>query len=303
MRFQFRNWRFWGGTFAMMLFLLPQKVDAAQAEPDEEQRFPVVMRMLGHELLQCLGDYESRVLPIAYEEEAYKITFEESFTFDPEDVSTVARQVMLSSGLAQNILVKVQDCKTEETVHAFVTGNAPIPDMLPCGGRDLPESCYYLLVTVLPDLSLGQQLPPSNTPSLQLASGPLSILQWGIVLLIVLLAGSAYFVFLKRAEEISDPYLLEIGDHRFDTKNMTLSYGENSVELSNKEAALLTLLHTSANEPLEREEILRKVWGDQGGYIGRTLDVFISKLRKKLEPDDRVKIVNIRGVGYKLVVN
>ena len=131
----------------------------------------------------------------------------------------------------------------------------------------------------------------------------LSILQWGMILLVLFLAGSAYFIFLKRAEEVSNPYLLEIGDHRFDTKNMTLSYGENSVELSNKEAALLTLLHTSANEPLEREEILRKVWGDQGGYIGRTLDVFISKLRKKLEPDERVKIVNIRGVGYKLVVN
>jgi DNA-binding response OmpR family regulator len=55
--------------------------------------------------------------------------------------------------------------------------------------------------------------------------------------------------------------------------------------------------------PVERDEILNKVWGDDGDYVGRTLDVFISKLRKKLEADACVKIVNIRGVGYKLVVD
>jgi DNA-binding response OmpR family regulator len=48
---------------------------------------------------------------------------------------------------------------------------------------------------------------------------------------------------------------------------------------------------------------LNKVWGDEGDYIGRTLDVFISKLRKKLEADSSIKIVNIRGVGYKLVMD
>jgi len=47
---------------------------------------------------------------------------------------------------------------------------------------------------------------------------------------------------------------------------------------------------------------LANVWGDQGDYVGRTLDVFISKLRKKLEADTNVRIVNIRGVGYKLVL-
>ena len=55
-------------------------------------------------------------------------------------------------------------------------------------------------------------------------------------------------------------------------------------------------------ELLEREVILKTVWGDDGDYIGRTLDVFISKLRKKLEANTNLKIVNIRGVGYKLVI-
>ena len=54
---------------------------------------------------------------------------------------------------------------------------------------------------------------------------------------------------------------------------------------------------------MEREVLLNKVWGDQGDYVGRTLDVFISKLRKKLEADPHVKIVSIRGVGYKMVID
>ena len=84
---------------------------------------------------------------------------------------------------------------------------------------------------------------------------------------------------------------------------MTLSTGQKTLELSNKETELLTLLHSHANEPMERSVLLEKVWGDEGNYVGRTLDVFISKLRKKLEADPSVKIVNIRGVGYKLIVD
>ena len=64
-----------------------------------------------------------------------------------------------------------------------------------------------------------------------------------------------------------------------------------------------TLLIAGANEPVDRNELLREVWGDEGDYVGRTLDVFISKLRKKLKPDPSLKIVNIRGIGYKLVID
>jgi DNA-binding response OmpR family regulator len=56
------------------------------------------------------------------------------------------------------------------------------------------------------------------------------------------------------------------------------------------------------NSTVEREHILKTIWGDEGSYIGRTLDVFISKLRKRLEADTKVKIVNVRGVGYKLIL-
>jgi len=63
------------------------------------------------------------------------------------------------------------------------------------------------------------------------------------------------------------------------------------------------LLHASANSTIERDVILNAVLGDDGDYAGSTLDVFILKLRKKLETDESLTIVNIRGVGYNLIMN
>ena len=85
--------------------------------------------------------------------------------------------------------------------------------------------------------------------------------------------------------------------------NTELLINHKRIELTSKEADLLLLLYNMVNTTVEREVILNKVWGDQGDYVGRTLDVFISKLRKKLEADSSVKITNIRGVGYKLVMD
>ena len=94
-----------------------------------------------------------------------------------------------------------------------------------------------------------------------------------------------------------------IGKYRFEKKKLKLFAENEVIELTSKEADLLDLLYSSANDILEREAILNVVWEDQGVYVGRTLDVFISKLRKKLEADSTVKILNIRGVGYKLVLD
>ena len=94
-----------------------------------------------------------------------------------------------------------------------------------------------------------------------------------------------------------------MGKYHFDKLNAELIIEEQRIELTSKEADLLMLLYDTVNTTVEREVLLNRVWGDEGDYIGRTLDVFISKLRKKLEFDTQVKIVNVRGVGYKLVMD
>ncbi len=93
-----------------------------------------------------------------------------------------------------------------------------------------------------------------------------------------------------------------LGQFTLDPHQMALVNQGKSTPLSGKEWELLLLLKAHANQTLNRETILNQVWGDEGDYIGRTLDVFISKLRKKLEHDPQLKLINIRGVGYKLSV-
>ena len=70
--------------------------------------------------------------------------------------------------------------------------------------------------------------------------------------------------------------------------------------LTQKEAEVLKLLYQNRERVLKREEILRQVWGDDDYFMGRSMDVFISKLRKYLKEDPSVQIVNYHGVGFKL---
>ncbi len=125
----------------------------------------------------------------------------------------------------------------------------------------------------------------------------------GVSILFVLLAGAFFLLRKKRKKPLNNPNLISLGQFYFDTRNTTLLFENQEIELTSKEADLLLLLFKDVNTTIEREVILNMVWGDEGDYVGRTLDVFISKLRKKLEWDSQVKIVNIRGIGYKLVVN
>ncbi|MEQ8323583.1 MAG: winged helix-turn-helix domain-containing protein [Vicingaceae bacterium] len=97
-------------------------------------------------------------------------------------------------------------------------------------------------------------------------------------------------------------HLISIGTYLFDQKNMALLKGEERQELTGKENDLLQLLYNHLNSTVDRDIILKEVWRDEGAYIGRTLDVYISKLRKKFETDPSINIINVRGVGYKLTL-
>ncbi len=285
-----------------------------------EKRIRVAMRMIGHEVLLCLGDSESRIMPIEKVDEHYKIPFEFEFGFDPDDIVSIIDRVMIKTRIATNYLVEVVQCESKEVVHSFEVGNAVYSDLIVCGGRILPEDCYSILITLLDDESSYANLSTSSSDSSstlsteELSSDILSLsssktkkasplnFTFLIVPLLFLIGLFGYF-FKKKNHKNINPNVILIGAFQFDKRNMTLSFDNNRIELSHKEAELLSLLRTKANTPIERGVILQRVWGDEGAYVGRTLDVFISKLRKKLEADASVKIVNIRGIGYKLVMD
>ena len=93
----------------------------------------------------------------------------------------------------------------------------------------------------------------------------------------------------------------ELGQYTFDFRNLTLSHPTEERKLTKKEADVLRLLCMHQEQVLPRELVLNMVWGDDTYFLGRSLDVFISRLRKYLRSDEKVNIVNVHGVGFKLV--
>ncbi|WP_411766646.1 response regulator transcription factor [Winogradskyella sp. A3E31] len=108
---------------------------------------------------------------------------------------------------------------------------------------------------------------------------------------------------IDRSKTQKTSKILQIGDYVFDFPKQLLTYkDEESVQLTHREAHLLFHLIKNKNSVLDRSVILNKLWGNDDFFSARSMDVFISKLRKKLKKDDSIQILNVRGFGYKLTV-
>ncbi|MEJ7557252.1 MAG: response regulator transcription factor [Pedobacter sp.] len=102
---------------------------------------------------------------------------------------------------------------------------------------------------------------------------------------------------------VTSPTNFEIGDYVFDYTTQLIHFKGQIQKLSTKEAELLKLLCLKKNAVLTREEALLSIWHDDNYFNGRSMDVFLSKLRKYLREDPKVEILNVHGKGYKLLVN
>jgi DNA-binding response OmpR family regulator len=109
-------------------------------------------------------------------------------------------------------------------------------------------------------------------------------------------------VFLRRTNGVSgsEEKVIRIGDFEFDSSSLLLKNNSTEKTLTQKEAEVLKLLYQNRDRVLKREEILKHVWGDDDYFMGRSMDVFISKLRKYLKDDPSIQIVNYHGVGFRL---
>ena len=262
-----------------------------------EQHLMVMLRMVGHQVLLQAGDTSSRVLPIEKEEERYRIQFDTEFGFTPDTLISIVNKVALSTQMTDGYIIEVLSCETDEVVYSYEIGNVNEPSIIPCGGRDQPKGCYALCFTPT-QMESGKEMPiVSEDPD---KGGRTHYALLAVPM--VLLAGWVLAVRKKKAVPETNPNLVNIGKYQFDKLSSELLFKGGRTELTGKQADLLLLLYEQVNQTVERSVILNKVWGDEGDYIGRTLDVFISKLRKQLEADPKVKIVNVRGVGYKLVI-
>ncbi|MFK8104107.1 MAG: winged helix-turn-helix domain-containing protein [Saprospiraceae bacterium] len=288
----------------IVFFLVP-----AHSTPPEitTSRTQAALRKVGHQVLLLAGDSTSRVLSVEEAGNCYLIKFEKAFDFDPDNLIISMNQVLKADSIAKRYLVEVTDVTSGQLVYSYEKKFNTSLSEIPCRGRRLPETTYQIAFTNLDGQPLGfGEIPFARNASSNAPPSSSSYLYF-LLLIPVIILGIWFFFKEKETAALPsvkpNPELIPIGAFIFDKRNMALSHQGETIDLTSKEADLLYLLYSAANVTLERENMLKEVWGSEGDYVGRTLDVFISKLRKKLAADTNLKIINIRGIGYRFVMN
>ena len=104
---------------------------------------------------------------------------------------------------------------------------------------------------------------------------------------------------LKRNQPVLEK-LIKIGTYVFHPNQLQLSYQEEKFQLTEKEAELLSFLIQNNQKLVSRKEILEKIWGENDYFMGRSLDVFMTRLRKYFQNDETIKFESVRGIGFKI---
>ena len=281
--------------FGSILLMIISVICVALSMEDNDNfdisRREVLLRQIGHELLLQSGDSTSRVLPIAKTaENEYRIRFENELTFKSDSLVNTTRRLLARDPLAGDYVVNVLNCGNSSVAYGYAISKNKKDDIVACIGRKQPKACYMINVKFKPT--------GLNTAKNGYLLGSLSFLAF------------VGFLFLRSGkpetalpEEGQDTGMITLGAVLFDAKNRKLIMNEKTIELTGTEPRLLLILALSPNDTIERSRLQKEIWEDKGVIVGRSLDMFISKLRKKLELDPNIKIVVTRGKGYKLEIN
>lgn len=254
-------------------------------------RREVLFRKIGHELLLQSGDSTSRVLPVKREaENEYQISFEKEFTFRPDSLMNTTRRVMAKDPLVQDYVVNVLNSANSSVVYGFAISKNKKEDIVSCGKRMQPRAGYLI--------NFKFNAPGQNTARNRYLLGSLPFL------------AVIGFIFLRTVkprkalpEKVEDMDRITLGAILFDVKAHKLTINGQTIDLTGTETRLLRIFALSPNETIARSRLQKEIWEDEGVIVGRSLDMFISKLRKKIEFDPQINIVVQRGKGYRLEIS
>lgn len=266
-------------------------MDTDHDESDFSERVKVSLRSAGDQLLRAESDSTSRVLPIIeLDQSKYELSFERPLAFDPAKLVFVIDSSFQRLNLPKSYRVEVLQCKDTEVAYSYELDMGLEHTIVHCGGRILPPECYQVQVVFTQ-----METAFFNKNYLLYLLG-----------LIVLTGIFDYTYFRKKrlaATTASNGTSVILGSYRFYPEQNKLVKEAVEIGLSKKECELLEIFVANPNQVIKRDELMKKVWEDNGVIVGRSLDTYISKLRKKLKDDDSIKLTNIHGVGYKLEVN
>ena len=254
-----------------------------------EETVKISMREVGNQLLLANQDSTSLVLPIkAITPLKYRLSFQKNLSFSPDSLVTVIRKNFEKSELPNHYRVEVLQCKDDEVAYSYQMSANEDKTIIPCISRELPFKCYYIEVRFIKN-------------SVSTFSREIIVFVFGFITI-----GFVVLGILKRkktSEKRIEENFIAIGKYKFYEVHNKLIKEAEEITLSKKECELLAILVASPNQIVTRDELTKRVWEDNGVIVGRSLDTFISKLRKKLKEDDSVIIENVHGIGYKLVIS
>jgi hypothetical protein len=253
-------------------------------------RREVLLRRIGHEILLQSGDSTSRVLPVKkIAENEYQVSFENAFTFQPESLVNTTQRLLAKDPLASDYVVNVVNCANASVAYGYAISKNKKDDIVACIGRRQPIACYMIDIIFKP----AGIITAKNGYLL----GSLAVLAF------------VGFIFLRsvkpRKTLPGSQYtgIFTLGSMSFDAETRKLMVNGKTIDLTRTETRVLRIFALSPNEAIERSRLQKEIWEDEGVIVGRSLDMFISKLRKKLEIDPNVNIVVIRGKGYRLEIS
>lgn len=253
------------------------------------EKVKIALRDAGNQLLLNNQDSTSLILPIKeLEPLKYELSFERPLKIETDSLVSILDRSLKKTELPNEYLTEVLQCIDNEVAYSFDMKKSVDTDVIPCRGRDLPNNCYTITVKF------------TNS---QLASSHSSL--WWYLLLTMGFIMMA-FGFMNRKLQLQEAIAtnhVELGSFYFYPDQNKLVKQATEISLSKKECEILALFVERPNQIIKRDELTKTVWEDNGVFVGRSLDTYISKLRKKLKSDKSIKLTNVHGVGYKLEVN
>jgi len=248
----------------------------------------VAVRAVGHELLLAQNDSTSLVLPIEeIDARTYKLQFRNELSIEPGFLVDAITRNFKTAELPSNYIIEVVQCSDDQIAYSYQMKRKKDSEIVPCGSRVLPKSCYLLLVKFQNNDETGLSL-----------WAPVALL---LILILIVLFILKRRTVLKPKEDNDDR--IKLGGFIFYPEQHKLVKQAVEISLSKKECEILEIFSEKPNEIISREELTKRIWEDNGVVVGRSLDTYISKLRKKLQDDPNIKLTNVHGIGYKLEVS
>jgi len=250
-------------------------------------RREILLRNIGHELLLQSGDSTSRILPVEkITENEYQIRFDKELSFKPDSLVNTTRRLLAQDPLATDYIVNVMNGSQTNASYGYAISKNKKNDIVPCRGRVQPAAPYRI----------DFKFKSTNIVKNGYLLGCLPLLAF--VGFIFFRADKPKMASVKRRHN----GIFTFGSVRFDPQERKLIINKETIDLTGTEMRLLLIFASLPNQVIERSRLQKEIWEDEGVIVGRSLDMFISKLRKKLELDPDSNIAVIRGKGYRLEV-